>query len=87
MAKFTVTLFPEGDRVAVAAGEHKGRKGVVAAWRRIAADHPDPVHVVRLDEPVKVDARIYEREDKVLVKEPAHLVEIIEVPASQLESG
>jgi ribosomal protein L24 len=87
MAKFTVTLFAEGDRVAVADGEHKGRAGVVAAWLRIAADHPDPIHLIRLDEAIKVDAKISKRADGALVEEPAHRVEQIEVPASQLQSA
>jgi hypothetical protein len=87
MAKFTITLFPEGERVSVTDGEHKGRMGIVAAWLRIAADHPDPIHLIRLEEAIKVDAKIYKRADGVLVEEPAHRIEQIDVPASQLASA
>lgn len=84
MTKFTISLIPEGDAVSVTDGEHKGRTGVVTAWKRIDADHTDPIHVVRLDTPIQVEPRVYKRADGALIEEPAHQVDSIEVPVSQL---
>jgi hypothetical protein len=87
MAKFSITLFPEGDHVSITGGGYVGQTGVVAAWLKIAADHPDPIHVVKLDKAIQVEQRVYKRADGALVEEPAHSVETIEVPASQMANA
>lgn len=84
MAKFTITLFTEGSRVAVTGGDYKGQTGTVTAWQRIGEDHPDPLHHIVLDAPIKVDPRVYKRTDGALVEEPAHEIATIEVVSSQL---
>lgn len=88
MAKFTPTLFEEGDHVTVIGGDHKGDTGRVVAWGHIGtrASDADTIHMIVLDKPKAVVARTEtpQPDGSKVVREENVTLSQIDVPASQL---
>jgi hypothetical protein len=89
MAKFTIALFPQGERVKIVgpaspavAQAWIGKTGTVRDWRHIGPAATDPSHIIDLDDPVITPPQLVGER----VKEPEHRQSVVEVPGSALES-
>ncbi len=58
MAKFTIELFPEGDRVKIVGGDYAGHTGTVAGYSEIGLGVVDVIHVVNLDDPADEQVQV-----------------------------
>lgn len=96
MAKFTLTLFPIGERVVVTEGLQKGHRGFIRGWGHIGdriAKDPDPPNadlapgdVIHLVELVDLDGNptVFITED-VLVSQNPPKIETRKTPVIKLD--